>query len=101
LTFYTFVLFLFIKFNRMSTKTAVTNESILGSKSSSQVYNPATGNYILRDGLSGKFTKISHGKPFRGIRKEFELADVVRLSIPKRVALKAERAVIALRNGEL
>lgn len=85
------------KFNRMS----VTNESILGSKSSSQVYNPATGNYILRDGLSGKFTKISHGKPFRGIRKEFQLADVVRLSIPKRVALKAERAVIALRNGEL
>lgn len=86
----------------MSIKTAVTKQNnLLGNRSSSQVYNPATGNYILRDGLSGKFTKISHGKPFRGIRREFQLADVVRLSIPKRVALKAERAVIALRNGEL
>lgn len=86
----------------MSIKTVILNQSIpMGASNSSQVYNPATGNYILRDGRSGKFTKISHGKPFRGIRKEFDLADIVRLPIPKHIALKAERAVIALRNGEI
>lgn len=86
----------------MSIKTVDTKErNLLGSKSSSQVYNPLTDNYILRDGISGKFTKISHGKPFKGIRKESTVIQGVGFRIPRRTALKAEKAVIALRNGEL
>jgi hypothetical protein len=85
----------------ITTEALAKNSTISASKGSSQLYNPVTGNYILRDGVSGKLTKISHGKPFRGIRKESQQADLVYLPVPKRIALKAERAVIALFNGDI
>jgi hypothetical protein len=80
-----------------------THETTMMTKLGSmfQVYNPVTGNYILRDGISGKLVQISHGKPFKGVKKEVPKISAARLDISRRVALKAERAVIAFVNGEL
>jgi hypothetical protein len=75
--------------------------TLIKGKRNSQVYNPATGNYILREGSSGKFTKTSYQKSFRGVRIEPQIIGVKRLPIARSVALKAEKAVIALMNGEL
>jgi hypothetical protein len=86
----------------MSIKIALAKEGVLlDTKSNSQVYNPATGNYILRDGISGKFTKTSYRKSFRGVPIEPQIISAERLPIPRSVAIKAEKAVIALVNGEL
>lgn len=64
----------------------------------SQVYNPATGNYIKRDSLTGKFIDVkSDGKAFKGVRREMQITKVG-ISIPKSVARKAEQSVIKTAN---
>jgi hypothetical protein len=68
-------------------------------KERSQVYNPATGNFIKRDSTTGKFMEVKKdGTPFKGIRKE-ALSVKSNPSVKKSTALKAERAVILVKNA--
>jgi hypothetical protein len=76
------------------------NTRIGAIKGRSQVYNPATGHYIKRDSLTGKFMDVKNdGKPFKGVRKE---TSIVRTNpnLNKEIANKAEAAVIAIRNRD-
>jgi hypothetical protein len=76
------------------------NARIGAIKGRSQVYNPATGHYIKRDSLTGKFMDVKNdGKPFKGVRKE---VSIVRTNpnLNKEIANKAEAAVIAIRNRD-
>lgn len=61
---------------------------------SSQVFNPATGHYLLRDGETGLFLEASE-TPFEGIAVE-ENTIGANPSVRKDTALRAERAVLAL-----
>lgn len=71
------------------------NEKI---EADTQVYNPATGNYIRRDAKTGKLTKVkSDGTAFKGLVKEKKKINLG-FSIPKSVAKKAESAVIKTLN---
>ena len=66
----------------------------------SQVYNHATGHYIKRDIKSRRFLEIeSDGKQFKGIVVEptYILANP---GIKKSSAVKAELAVIKVRNAK-
>ncbi|MEP7217972.1 MAG: hypothetical protein ABI876_03600 [Bacteroidota bacterium] len=69
-------------------------------KDRSQVYNPSTGHYVKRDTTTGKFVDVkSDGKPYKGVRKESSQVGVkANPSVSKRVASKAERAVINVKN---
>ena len=63
-----------------------------------QVFNPATGNYVKRDSGSGQFLSVkTDGKPFKGVVKE-KTAIKSNPSIKKATAKKAENAVIAIIN---
>lgn len=63
-----------------------------------QIYNPATGNYIKRDSKSGKLTEVkSDGTAFKGLTKEVQKTHLG-FSISKSVADKAESAVIKTLN---
>lgn len=65
----------------------------------SQIFNPLTGNYIKREGSTGKLTEIkSNGKPFSGIRVEEKKTYTGGITISKSVAEKAEQAVIKTHN---
>jgi hypothetical protein len=69
-------------------------------KERSQVFNPATGHYIKRDAMTGKFMDIKEdGKPFKGVRKE---VSIVRTNpnLNREIANIAEAAVIAVRNKD-
>ena len=67
-------------------------------KERTQIYNPATGNYIKRDSSTGKFIEVKKdGEPFKGVRKEKTMV-LANPSVSKKVANKAEKAVIAVRN---
>ena len=66
----------------------------------SQVYNPATGHYIKRELKSGRFLDIkADGKPFRGIALEPGYVKA-NPSIKKSTAMKAELAVIKVKNDK-
>ena len=64
----------------------------------SQVYNPATGNYVKRDTSTGQFVDVkSDGKPFKGVRRE-KTTIKANPNVDKNTAKKAEKAVIAVKN---
>ena len=68
-------------------------------KDRSQVYNPATGNFIKRDSTTGRFMEVKKdGTPFKGIKKEVTIVKS-NPSVKKSTALKAERAVIKVKNA--
>ena len=67
----------------------------------SQIYNPTTGHYIKRDLESGLIVDIkSDGKPFKGIKliRSYIQANP---SIKKSTAIKAEMAVIKVKNAKI
>ena len=67
----------------------------------SQIYNPSTGHYIKRDLESGLIVDIkSDGKPFKGIKliRSYIQANP---SIKKSTAIKAEMAVIKVKNAKI
>ncbi len=70
-------------------------------KERSQILNPATGHYIKRDLLTGKFLDIKKdGSPFKGIRKEVSKI-LSNPNLNKIVASKAEQAVINVKNRSI
>lgn len=67
----------------------------------SQVYNPATGNYVKRDTTTGRFLEVkSDGTPFKGVRKEKAVVKG-NPSVDRETAIKAEKAVIAVKNRHI
>ena len=69
-------------------------------KTRSQVYNPATGHYVKRDTESGQFLSIkTDGTPFKGVRTEKVVAKA-NPNLKKSVAIKIEKAVIAVLNSK-
>lgn len=67
-------------------------------KGRSQLLNPATGHYIKRDTITGKFLDVKQdGSAFKGIRKEI-VTIRSNPNINKLVAEKAEKAVLEVRN---
>jgi hypothetical protein len=69
-------------------------------KDRSQVFNPSTGNFVLRDSATGIFLDVkSDGKPFKGVKRE-ETFVKANPSINKLVAQRAENAVIKIRNSK-
>jgi hypothetical protein len=69
-------------------------------KDRSQVFNPATGNYVKRDTVTGRFIDVkSDGKPFKGVTKE-SVTIKANPNIKKEIAKKSESAVINLRNSK-
>lgn len=77
------------------------NSGKVAVKGRSQIFNPSTGNYVLKDTDSGKFIEVkSDGKPFKGVKKE-----LVRIkanpNIPKELARQAESAVIKVKNRKI
>ncbi len=65
-----------------------------------QVYNPATGNYVKSDTATGKFLEVKQdGKPFKGITKE-QTGVKANPNVSKETAAKAERAVINFKNSK-
>jgi predicted acyltransferase (DUF342 family) len=69
-------------------------------KGRSQVFNSATGNYVKRDTVTGRFIDVkSDGKPFKGITKE-SVTIKANPNIKKEIANKSESAVIFLRNSK-
>jgi hypothetical protein len=74
------------------------NARIGAVSSRSQVFNPATGNYVKRDSKTGQFMDVkADGKPFKGVRKE-ATSIKANPSIDKATASKAEKAVIGVKN---
>lgn len=70
-------------------------------EAATQIYNPATGNYIKRDSKSGKLTEVkSDGTAFKGLTKEIQIINLG-FAIPKSVATKAESAVIKTLNRRI
>lgn len=66
--------------------------------SSTQVYNPLTGNYLKRDSSTGRFVDVkTDGKAFRGVTKEPRVINV-HIPVPKVTAKKAEQSVIKTIN---
>ena len=64
----------------------------------SQIFNPTTGHYIKRDTETGMFIDVkTDGTAFKGIRKE---AVLIRANpnLNKNIAIKAENAVLKIRN---
>lgn len=73
---------------------------ISAAKDRTQVFNPATGNYVKRDSSTGKFIDVkSDGKAFKGVTREPQITHVG-ISIPKSVAIKAEQSVIMTVNNK-
>lgn len=69
-------------------------------KDRSQVFNSATGNYVKRDTVTGRFIDVkSDGKPYKGITKE-SVTIKANPNIKKEIANKSESAVINLRNSK-
>ncbi len=69
-------------------------------KTRTQVYNPATGNYIQRDTSTGQFLEVKKdGKPFKGITKE-QTNVKANPNVSKETAAKAEKAVINFKNSK-
>ncbi len=67
-------------------------------KNRSQVYNPSTGAFVKRDTKTGKFIEVNTGgKPFKGIIKEKSIIKSNPI-IKKKIAQKAQKAVISVRN---
>ncbi|MFN0177007.1 MAG: hypothetical protein ACKVU0_20365 [Saprospiraceae bacterium] len=76
----------------VATKVKSSRKPVL--KGFSQVFNPATGNYLKRDTETGKFIEVKKdGKPFEGIPKEKAIV-LFNPSISKEPASKAEEAII-------
>lgn len=70
-------------------------------KGRSQVFNPATGNYVKRDTNTGRFIDVkSDGKPFRGVVKE-SVSIKANPNVKKEIAKKSESAVINLKNRNI
>lgn len=62
----------------------------------SQILNPATGHYILRDADSRQFIEIkTDGKPFSGVAVERNPYKA-NPSVKKSLARKVEKAMVAL-----
>lgn len=70
-------------------------------KDRSQVFNPATGNYVKRDTKTGRFIDVkSDGKPFKGVVKE-SVKIKANPNVKKEIANKSESAVIKLINRKI
>jgi hypothetical protein len=84
----------------MATNTG--NSSRKGAvKDRSQVFNPATGNYVKRDTKTGRFIDVkSDGKPFKGVLKE-SVKIKANPNVKKEIANKSESAVIKLMNRKI
>lgn len=64
-----------------------------------QLYNPATGNFIKRDSTTGKFMIVKkEDASFEVIRHESSSIKS-NPNVRKSTALKAEKAVIAVKNA--
>ncbi len=66
-------------------------------KERSQVFNNSTGHWIKRDTNTGQFISVNRsGEPFKGVRKEPATKIKTHPLVTKKLALKAERAVLSL-----
>jgi hypothetical protein len=74
-------------------------DELTNAPQGSQVFNPATGHYLLRDGETGLFLEASE-TPFEGVAVE-ENTIGANPSVKKDTALRAERAVLALAQAAL
>ena len=61
-----------------------------------QIFNVATGHYILKDNGTGRFLSVKRdGKPFKGVRlATSEINYQKNPSVKKSTAIRAERAVL-------
>lgn len=66
-------------------------------KEMSQVFNNSTGHWIKRDTSTGQFIDVNRsGEPFKGVRKEPSTKIKTHPLVSKKLALKAEKAVLSL-----
>lgn len=92
-----------IRTNSGAFEVAMARNSGTGSrqgavKNRSQAYNPSTGHYVKRDTKTGQFIDVkSDGKPYKGVEKEISKVKA-NPSVNKKVASRAERAVIKVKN---
>lgn len=81
-----------------NTKRKKVAVSRVTSRNRTQIFNPATGHYILRDNESGLFVDVkTDGAAYKAVKKEPVIVSVSP-NINKDIANLAESAVIKVRN---